>query len=159
MQIAPTRIKNSDELGAAGRPEGVLLGCLAIAPLALAAILVWLTPPMIAIWLGSAAMVWSGALLSFLAGVRRGLTFSEAVRPPLREILSMLWLFGLGVATLWLAPNVLAIAVAIIGFASVAVLDFRAARRAEAPRYFAKLRPLQALFAVAALVVLLAAML
>jgi hypothetical protein len=159
MKVSPARIKSSDQLGAAGMAEGLALGALALAPLAAAAVLAWLTRPAAGDWLISAAMVWSGALITFLAGVRRGLTFSEAAAPPPREIASMLWLFGVGVATLWLAPNVLAIPMAIIGFASVAVLDFRAARRGEAPRYFGSFRPLQAVVAVAALAILLAALL
>jgi hypothetical protein len=159
MQAPPARVKTSDRLGAAGRSEGLALGSLAFAPLVLAAILAWVTPAGIASLIAAAAMIWSGALLAFLAGARRGLTFSEAAPPARREIVSMLWLFGAAVATLWLAPNILAIPMAIFGFASLGVLDFRAARRQEAPGYFAAFRPLQAAVAMAALIALLAAFL
>jgi hypothetical protein len=157
MDQSPARVHSGRQLGEAGKLEGLVLGSLALLPLVLAAILVWLTPPATAGLIIAAATIWSGALLAFLAGVRRGLTFSEAATPRTREIVSMLWLFGVAVVALWLAPGRAALEIAMIGFVSVAVLDFRAARQAEAPRYFAVFRPLQAVVALASLAILFAA--
>ena len=55
----------------------------------------------------------------------------------------MLWLFVLGFGALVLTPHVAATIVLLIGFLSLAVFDTLAARREEAPPYFARLRPLQ----------------
>ncbi len=156
MQTPPARVRTGYSLGAAGKTEGLLLGSLAFAPPVIAAIGVWLTPPGLAALMVSAAAIWSGALLAFLAGVRRGLTFSEAETPRPTEILSMLWLFAVAVTSLWLSPDVWGLAAAILGFVSLAALDWRAALNAEAPRYFAVFRPLQAMVAIGALGVLIA---
>jgi hypothetical protein len=56
--------------------------------------------------ISSAAAVWSGVLLAFLAGVRRGLTFSEAAGARNDEILSMLWVFLCGIAALLLSHQI-----------------------------------------------------
>jgi hypothetical protein len=150
------RIADGRALGAAKRGEGLLLGSAAVAPLALAAGAVWLTPPMIAEQLSIAAIGWSGALLAFLAGVRRGLTFSEAGGAAWREIATMLFVFAPGVATLWRHAGAAAIGLAMLGFIAVIAFDVRAARRLQAPPYFRLFRPLQMAAALAALAVLLA---
>jgi hypothetical protein len=154
MQAPPPRVTTGERLGAAGTGEGLLLGSLAIAPLVLSALLAALAPDIGDLAL-KAGIVWSGALLAFWAGVRRGLTFSEATSPRSAEIASMLWLFVLSVVTLLAAPDVLSIVAAIVGCVSVAILDVRAARHREAPGYFRMFRPAQAAVAVGALLVLL----
>jgi hypothetical protein len=155
MRDHADRIRDSADLGRAGRGEDLLLGSLAIVPLILGAGTVWLFPSLTAL-ISAAATAWSGALLTFFAGVRRGLTFSEAGGAKPREIASMLWLFGLGVGALWLRAGPLALGLAILGFASVAALDVMAARRLEAPRYFRLFRPTQLAVAIGALCVLIA---
>jgi hypothetical protein len=67
----------------------------------------------------------------------------------------MLWLFGLGLAAILLMPGTLAVACLIVGYLSVAVLDPIAARRSEAPLFFARLRPAQMAIPVLSLLALL----
>ncbi len=98
---------------------------------------------------------WAGGVLCFLAGVRRGLSFRQPGGPTLAQIAAMLWRFVLGVGSLllpWLVPT---LGLQIAGFATMAVLDPVAARRREAPRYFARLRPVQMLVPIVALGALL----
>ena len=95
-------------------------------------------------------MIWAGSLLAFFAGVRRGLTFSEAGGGRAGELATMLAAFGLGVVSLVLVSP----AVAAVGLGGVGVLDAVAARRREAPGYFVAFRPPQMLIAVAALLLI-----
>jgi hypothetical protein len=155
MQDHADRITDPADLGRAGRGADMLLGALAVVPLVLGAAIVWLVPSWIVL-ISAAAAIWSGALLVFFAGVRRGLTFSEAGGATRPELASMLWLFGLGVGALWLRAGPLALTLAILGLASLAVLDLLAARRRQTPRYFALFRPLQLAVAIAALCILIA---
>ena len=88
-------------------------------------------------------VVWAGALLCFFAGVHRGLSFRQPGGPVVRQLGGMLLLFCMGVVSLlspWPGP---ALVLQLAGFASMAVLDPIAARHGEAPRYFARLRPVQ----------------
>ena len=101
------------------------------------------------------AVAWAGALVCFFSGVHRGLSFRQPGGPRLSQLGSMLWLFVIGVVSLmspWPGPS---IALQLAGFASMAVLDPLAAIHGEAPRYFARLRPVQLLIPVASLAVLL----
>ena len=96
-------------------------------------------------------VVWAGALLCFFAGVHRGLSFRQPGGPVLGQLGGMLLLFCLGVVSLlspWHGP---ALVLQLAGFASMAVLDPVAARHGEAPRYFARLRPVQLLLPLASL--------
>ena len=100
-------------------------------------------------------IVWAGALLCFFAGVHRGLSFRQAGGPALSQLGEMLWLFWAGMASLlspWPGP---ALVLQLAGFASMAVLDPIAARYGEAPRYFARLRPVQLALPLASLAALL----
>jgi len=157
MDHVSERIVESDALGRDGQGEGLVLGSLAIVPLLLLAILIWTVSPQAARGVIVLATVWSGALLCFFAGVRRGLTFSEAGGAKVGELLSMLGLFLLGLATLTLSGRTLSLGTAIAGFAAVGILDGRAASQSQAPRYFAAFRPTQALVAVISLAILIAA--
>ena len=101
-------------------------------------------------------VVWAGALLCFFAGVHRGLSFRQPGGPAVRQFGGMLWLFCTGVVSLlspWPGP---ALVLQLAGFASMAVLDPIAARHGEAPRYFARLRPVQLLIPLASLGIVLA---
>jgi hypothetical protein len=102
----------------------------------------WLAPAQAGLIL-RLTLAWSGAVLCFLAGVRRGLSFRQPGGPTVGQLAATMWLFTLGAGSL-LAPWALASAVLqLLGFAGMAVLDPIAARRGEAPRYFGRLRPLQ----------------
>ena len=103
----------------------------------------------------SAGQLWAAILLVFIAGVRRGLSFDTPGGPQAVQLATMLWLFACGVAGLVL-PWLSAFCVLIVGFGSVAILDPKAARRGEAPRHFARLRPPQMAVAIAGLAGLLA---
>ena len=101
------------------------------------------------------AVAWAGALLCFFSGVHRGLSFRQPGGPRLSQLGDMMWLFVIGVASLmspWPGPSIV---LQLAGFASMAVLDPLAAIHGEAPRYFARLRPVQLLIPVASLAVLL----
>lgn len=101
-----------------------------------------------------AAQALGAVLLIFLAGVRRGISFLTPGGARPAQIVTMLWLFALGVAALLLAPP-FAFAALVLGYGSIALLDPRAARRDEVPAFFARLRPPQMTVALVGLVALL----
>lgn len=67
----------------------------------------------------------------------------------------MFWLFVLAFASLAVPSAVASCALLVLGYASLGVLDSGAARSGEAPRFFARLRPVQSAVAAAALTALL----
>jgi Protein of unknown function (DUF3429) len=101
-------------------------------------------------------VLWGGAILVFLAGVRRGLSFRTEGGPTPAQLAASLGLFALGLAALAAPRTGAALALLLVGYAALAVLDPWAARRGEAPLFFARLRPLQMLVPVAGLAALLA---
>jgi hypothetical protein len=115
------------------------LGIAAILPILAAAALVWSQPTGAGVWVRTLAVIWTSSLLTFFAGVRRGLTFSEAGGGRGGELATMLVIFMIGVFSLLLVSPALAAA----GLALVGVLDARSAARLEAPRYFRLFRPIQ----------------
>ncbi len=135
---------------------GLLFGYGAMLPLVLSAAASWLLPapwPVLALRLG---LIWASAILAFLAGVRRGLSFRTEGGPTTAQLLGMLWLFALAFAALAAPWPVVSCALLLVGYASVAVLDTLAARDGEAPGFFASLRPPQMLIALVSLAVLAA---
>ncbi len=147
MSLTAHRIPDSADLGRARRGFDLLLGTSALVPLLVCAVLTWLAPTAAQPLIHTLAVIWAGSLRAFFAGVRRGLTFSEAGGGRSGELATMLATFGLGVASLVL----LSPAVAALGLGGVGVLDAVAARRRQAPGYFVVFRPLQMLAAVVAL--------
>jgi hypothetical protein len=101
-------------------------------------------------------VIWAGAVLAFLAGVRRGLSFHTAGGPTRTQLLTMLWLFGLAVFGLLSSWLVISILLLLIGYGSIAVLDLIAASQDEVPSFFARLRPPQMLLPVISLLLLAA---
>ena len=146
--IPARRISRSVELGRAKRGFDLLLGSSALVPILACAVVDWLAPAAPRLLVRTVAVIWAASLLAFFAGVRRGLTFSEAGGGRASELATMLALFALGVASLLLVSPAMAAA----GLAAVGVLDAVAARRREAPGYFVAFRPPQMLAGVAALV-------
>ena len=128
-------------------PLSLLLGYGPMALFPLLGLATWFAPPWPAFLAAQASQAWAGVMLVFLAGVRRGLSFFTDGGPRPAQIATMLWLFLAGCATLTL-PLPWALVLAIVGLGSVAVLDPRAARRGEAPAFFAQLRPPQMAVAV-----------
>jgi hypothetical protein len=104
-------------------------------------------------------ILWGCAILLFLSGVRRGVSFRTEGGPTVLQIATMLGLFCLGFAAL-LATTFgwtnTALALLIAGYGLIAVLDPIAAARGEAPLFFARLRPLQIPIAILSLGALLA---
>jgi len=90
-----------------------------------------------------AQLGWSAALLCFFGGVRRGLSFRQQGGASAGEIGTTLLLFMTGAAGLALPGRRLPASTLAAGFGVATVLDWLGAREGEAPRYFARLRPVQ----------------
>lgn len=132
----------------------LILGYLPIVGLPALALAAWLAPDPWPAVLAALAQGWAGVLLIFLAGVRRGLSFFTEGGPRPAQIVAVLWLFALGVGALLATPPI-AFSLLVVGYGSIAVLDPPAARRGEAPAFFARLRPPQMAVALVGLVALL----
>jgi hypothetical protein len=139
--------------------ESVFLAYAAMAPIAAGAVAFFVLHGDAAALSLRLTLDWAGAIVCFLAGVRRGLSFRQPGGPLLSELATMLWLFALGFASLAVPWAPIALALQILGFATLAISDPIAARRAEAPRYFARLRPPQMTIPLVSLVLLLAGVL
>jgi Protein of unknown function (DUF3429) len=90
--------------------------------------------------------LWGSAIMLFLSGVRRGLSFRTKDGPTLSQMATMLMLFGLGLSSLgalWLGQVIWALVLLLAGYSSIFLLDPIAARRGEAPLHFERLRRLQ----------------
>lgn len=104
-------------------------------------------------------ILWGCAILLFLSGVRRGVSFRTEGGETLAQIATMLGLFGLGFLALvaaFVGRYSAALILLMVGFAAIALLDPLAARRGEAPLFMARLRPLQMPIAILSLGALLA---
>lgn len=104
-------------------------------------------------------LLWGAAILLFLSGVRRGLSFRTPGGPRIAQLAAMLWIFLLGLGAVLvqaLAPAwfYTTAGLAGLGYASLLVLDPIAARQGEVPPFFARLRPFQMLIPVVCLAVL-----
>ena len=135
-------------------PSSLILGFGPMLLLPLLGIAAWSVSGWFAALLVSAGQLWAGALLIFIAGVRRGLGLAADDSRP-RVLLVMLALFLLGLAGIAM-PWAAAFPALGLGFAAVAWLDPRAARAGEAPRHFARLRPPQMAIAIVGQAALLA---
>ena len=103
-------------------------------------------------------LLYAASILLFLAGVHRGVSFRTEGGPHLAQIVTMLILYGLGLFSLFSAvmgKAVPALAMLILGYAAIGILDPIAARAGQVPLAHARLRPLQMPIAVISLVVLL----
>ncbi len=103
-------------------------------------------------------VLWGAAIILFLAGVRRGLSFRTPNGVTADQIAASMWYFaaGFGALLLWavhglLGSNAPAIILLLLGYASLIVFDVRAARNLEAPPYFTRLRPVQMLIPIVSL--------
>lgn len=113
------------------------------------------------VWRGEAILltvIWGAAILAFLAGVRRGLSFRTEGGPAAAQIVTMFCLFVaalLSLGTIVHGLAIVAVALLLAGFLALMVLDPIAARHGQAPLFFARLRPPQMAIAVASLAALL----
>jgi hypothetical protein len=103
-------------------------------------------------------VLWGAAILLFLAGVRRGLSFRTPNGVTARQIATSMWYFtaGFGSLLLWALQDAhgskaLAMLLLLLGYASLIVFDVRAAWHLDAPPYFARLRAVQMLIPIASL--------
>ena len=133
---------------------GLFFGYVAMVPFVLGLLTFWLASEP---WRGAALAItlfWGCAILTFLSGVRRGLSFRTPGGETAAQIVTMLGLFCLGfaaiVSTALALPTVAAILL-LVGYLGLEVLDPIAARRLEAPLYFARLRPAQMAIPIACL--------
>ena len=147
------------------RPEvpwlSVVLGYGPMIPFVVGAILAWVTRGAIRAEIVLLTIIWAASILAFLAGVRRGLSFRTEGGPAVAQLVTMFGLYVLALAALVLVVEGLAlasVALLLVGFAAIAVLDPIAARKGEAPLFFARLRPTQISIAVAGLAALLASL-
>ena len=135
--------------------------------LAYAAMLPIVAGVAITLWLGRArpadqalavrlTVDWAGAVICFLAGVRRGLSFRQPGGSTLSQLGTMFWLFVLGAGSLLSPWPLVSLALQLLGYATMAVADPAAARRREAPVYFQRLRPVQMAVPIVSLAVLAA---
>lgn len=132
----------------------VILGTAAMLPIVVGSALSLAVADLPALLI-HAVILWAATVLCFLGGVRRGLSFRQNTGPTVRQLVTSLWLFvcGMGaIATPWPA---LSLALLLVGYGSVAILDPLAARRAEVPRYFAHFRPWQMAFPILGLLLVL----
>jgi hypothetical protein len=137
-------------------PLSLIFGFGPMLPLVagLAAALLGVDPP--GFTATQATVLWGAAILLFLSGVRRGLSFRTPGGPTLAQLLTSFGLFWLGLGALVALPASprLALALLALGYLAVLILDPIAASRAEVPPNFARLRPPQMAIAVASLVAL-----
>lgn len=146
-----------------------LFGYGAIVPLVIGAVVAWLSGGILGALAVNLSILWGAAILIFLAGVRRGVSFRTPEGPTAAQIVVMLWLFATGLGTMLsvavpvtpvaIGPHVLSFSLLTAGFASLIVLDPWSAERAEAPAFFRRLRPKQMGIASLALAALLVRML
>ncbi|MDY8108395.1 DUF3429 domain-containing protein [Fulvimarina sp. 2208YS6-2-32] len=134
--------------------DGLFFGYLAMLPLVAGAIGLFVLPDNWAFLTLNLTLFWGAAILTFLAGVRRGVSFRQPGGPKATQLAMMLFLFltgfGATVAVVWAYP-LLGIGLEIAGYLALAILDPISARKGRAPLYFAKLRPLQMVLPIASL--------
>ena len=130
---------------------GLLMGGVAMVPFVLLAAGLWLSPPeWSAAWLAW-LIDWGGAILAFLAGVRRGLSFRTPGGERATQIVTTVWLYVLAALALMWPATPWRLGFLLAGYASLAIMDPLAAHRQEAPLFFARLRPVQMLVPIACL--------
>jgi hypothetical protein len=140
------------------RPEipwdGLILGYGAMVPLIACAALAF--APQWSPLAVEPGRLWAAAIVIFLSGVRRGLSFRTEGGPRWTQLAMMLWLFCGGLAAL-LLPVQPALWLLLALYLTLAVLDPIAAPAGEVQLYFRRLRPPQMGLAAACLAALLLA--
>ena len=130
-------------------PLSLIFGYGPVLVLPIAALAAWAKVPL-ALLIGQ---IWGAAILIFLAGVARGLSFFTPGGPHVSQMLTMILRFSLGLLALVAGPAT-GFALLLIGYASIALTDPWLARWGGAPRHFARLRPPQMLVALVGLAAL-----
>ena len=139
-------------------PMGVFFAYIAMLPLVVGVLTIWFAPEAQSFLAFNLTLFWGAAILMFLAGVRRGVSFRTPGGARLTQVATMLWLYAAGfaslVATIWAYPTTAAV-LQFLGYLSLAVLDPIAARNGDAPLFFARLRPLQMAIPIVMLIALI----
>ena len=157
MDILDQHLSNKREDIQAHTPAiSLFLAYVAMVPLVAGAVLAIIVTPAWTPEVVRLTAAWATAVLCFLSGVRRGLSFRQPGGPTVAQLAAMLWVFVLGAGSILVPWRTASIVLLLIGYASLAIIDPIAAEREEAPRYFARLRPVQMLLPVASLLILLA---
>ncbi len=128
-----------------------LLAWAAMTPLVLGAVAAWLTAGDIQSAAMSLVIIWGGAVLAFLAGVGRGLSFRTPGGASWSQIAMMLWTFTLAVGSMIALRPLTSLALLIVGFTSIGLSARILAAREQTPPFFASLRPGQMTVAVLSL--------
>lgn len=131
-------------------PLDLVLGYGPILPMAIAAVLAWSPLGIWSLLVATLARLWGAVILAFVAGVRRGTSFYTPGGARLSELAASLGFFAVAFASL-LLPERWADALLAVGYLGIAVVDWRAAKRGDVPRYFTTLRPPQMTLAAVAL--------
>jgi hypothetical protein len=156
MEISKVRISEGTEDPRQTTPwESLVLAYAAMVPILAGAVACLVLHGDAAALTAHLTVIWSGAVLCFLSGVRRGLSFRQEGGPLLSQLATMLCLFILGTASLLSRFAVLSLVLQMLGYAFMALYDPVAAREGEVPRYFQRLRPLQMLIPIASLALVL----
>jgi hypothetical protein len=137
----------------------VVLGYGPMLPFVAGAIVVWTMRDAVRGEVLLLTIIWAAAILAFLSGARRGLSFRTEGGPTLAQIATMFCLFVLALASLIAVAHayaLFAIGCLVVGFIAILALDPIAARRGEAPLFFVRLRQPQMAIAVVSLIALLA---
>ncbi len=139
-------------------PMGIFFATIAMLPLVIGVLAIWFAPDAQSFLAFNLTLFWGAAILMFLAGVRRGVSFRTPGGPHVTQVAMMLWLYVVGfaslVATIWAYPMTAA-ALQLAGYVSLAVLDPLAARNGDAPLFFARLRPVQMAIPIVMLIALM----
>jgi hypothetical protein len=126
-------------------PEGHLLdrvlGWGALAPLICCALGAWLTAGSVRSVVMSLAIIWGGAVLAFLAGVRRGLGVRTPAGARSGQIAFMLWTFALAFGSMIALQPLTSLGLLILGYAGMALAARSAALREEIPVFLVGARP------------------
>ena len=133
-----------------------VLGWGAIAPLVACAGVAWVTYGSIRAVAMSLAIIWGGAILVFLAGVRRGLGFRAPDGVSSRQTVFILWTFALAFGSMIALQPLTSLGLLILGYAGMALSARGAALREEVPVFFAGFRPAQMSVAMLSLCVVAA---
>ena len=153
MDIFGLHLANKrEDIQAHAPPVSLFLAYVAMAPMVAEAVLAVaaITPAVIRL-----TAAWAASVLCFLAGVRRGLGFRQPGGPTVAQLSAMLLFFVLGVGSLLVPWPAASVGLLLCGYVGLAVIDPIAARRDEAPLYFARLRPVQMLLPIGSLMTLL----
>jgi hypothetical protein len=131
-------------------------------PLVAAAIGVWITASPSTGFVTTLAIIWGAIILVFVAGVRRGYGFGDRKASTVSELAAMIVYFvpgGVALVLSAIGEAGAALAVLVVGFVFVAILDRRAAAAGDAPAHFASLRGPQMTIMAFALAAVLARLL